>query len=486
MNRTAMTAVLLLAAMVAATRAAEAQAPPATRPNIVLITADDLGIGELGCYGGDLPTPHLDALAASGVRFTSGYVTAPLCAPSRAALFTGRYQTRCGYEFNPVGAQNADPAIGLPLTERTIADRLRDVGYATGLVGKWHLGGTAKFHPLRRGFDEFFGFLHEGHYYAPPPYDGHLTWLRRKTLPDGSQGRWLSPDGRIVWSTDLKQFEPAYDADNPIVRGSQPVDERANLTEAFTREAEAFITRRKAQPFFLCLTYNAPHSPLQAADAYLTKFAHIPDLQRRIFAAMVAQLDDGIGRVLARIRSEGLEDRTLVIFLSDNGGPTRELTSSNRPYRGEKGRLYEGGIRVPMLLKWPSQVPASVEPRMMSSIDLAATMLAAGGASLSTTADGVDLAPFLTTPDSRPIRERHYWRLGEQAALREGDWKLVREKRAEPWQLYDLAADPGETRNRAADEPARVKQLEAAWQKLDAEMAEPVWSPTPGKRRPGS
>ena len=184
------TGILLNLTPPAALHAADA---PHQKPNILFIVADDLGYGELGCYGGkDIPTPHLDKLAAGGVRFTSGYITAPMCAASRAALVTGRYQTHFGFEFNPVGAKNSEPGIGLPLGEKTIADRLRDAGYATALVGKWHLGGTAPFHPQRRGFDEFFGFLHEGHYFVPPPWQGVTTWLRRKTLPDGSQGRWTS------------------------------------------------------------------------------------------------------------------------------------------------------------------------------------------------------------------------------------------------------------------------------------------------------
>ena len=299
-------------------------ATPTGRPNIVYIVADDLGYGELGCYGGrDIPTPHLDALAAGGVRFTNGYVTAPFCAASRAALLTGRYQTRFGFEFNPIGAHNAAPGIGLPIAEKTVADRLRETGYATALVGKWHLGGTAEFHPQRRGFDEFFGFLHEGHTYVPPPWAGVTTWLRRRALPDAGQGRWTSPDGRIVWSTHLNTNEPDYDADNPILRSSQPVDERANLTDAFTREACDFIGRHRAQPFFLYLAYNTVHSPMQGADGYMKKFAHLEDIQRRIFAAMLAQLDDSVGQLLTQLRECGVEENTLVVFLSDNGGPTK-------------------------------------------------------------------------------------------------------------------------------------------------------------------
>ena len=260
----------------------------------------------------------------------------------------GRYQTRFGFEFNPIGAQNAALGVGLPAAEKTIAERLRDAGYATALVGKWHLGGTAPFHPQRRGFDEFFGFLHEGHYYVPPPWQGVTTFLRRKALPDSSAGgRWTSPDGRIIWSTHMGGNEPEYDADNPLLRGSQPVNEKDNLTDAFTREACDFISRHRSQPFFLDLAYNAVHSPMQGSDAYLAKFAHIPDIHRRIFAAMLAQMDDGLGRVLAALRENGVEENTLVLFLSDNGGPTRELTSSNAPLRGEKGELSKAASACP-------------------------------------------------------------------------------------------------------------------------------------------
>jgi arylsulfatase A-like enzyme len=458
----------------------------AARPNILIIVADDLGHGELGCYGGkDVPTPHIDSLARNGVRFTSGYVTAPFCAASRAALLTGRYQTRFGFEFNPIGAQNNDPAIGLPASERTIADALRESGYATALVGKWHLGGTAKFHPQRRGFDEFFGFLHEGHYYVPPPWAGHVTWLRRKALPDGGQGRWTSPDGRIVWTTHMGHFEPDYDADNPLLRGSQPVEEAANLTDAFTREAESFITRHREQPFFLCLAYSTPHSPLQGADVYMKRFAHIEDIHRRIFAAMLAQLDDGVGRVLERLRSEGLEERTLVVFLSDNGGATRELTSSNAPFRGEKGQLLEGGIRVPFLAQWRGRLPAGrEEARMISSLDLFPTALAAAGAKSSAESDGVNLLPHLAAPSDAPIRAQHYWRLGSQAALREGEWKIHRGRTDKSWQLYHLAVDPGETRDLAPEQPARLAALEAAWKKLDAEMSAPLWGGPSTSQKP--
>jgi arylsulfatase B len=457
----------------------------ADRPNIIFVIADDLGYGELGCFGGkDIPTPHIDSLARGGVRFTNAYVTAPFCAASRAALLTGRYQTRFGFEFNPIGAANADPNIGLPLDQVTLADVLRDAGYATGLVGKWHLGGAPRFHPQRRGFDEFFGFLHEGHYYVPPPWTGHTTWLRRRTLPDGTQGRWTSPDGRVVWSTHLNNFEPDYDADNPILRNSQPVDEKGNLTDAFTREAEDFITRHKSQPFFLYLAYNAVHSPLQGADAYMKKFASIADVQRRLFASLLGQLDDSVGRVLARVRAEGLEERTLIVFISDNGGPTRELTSSNRPLRGEKGQLFEGGIRIPLILQWKGRVPAGrEESRMVSSLELFPTVATSAGAKTPKSLDGVDMLPRLVSGDTAPIRAQHYWRVTPQAALRSGDWKIVRARGPQAgWQLFNLADDIGEERDLAAAQPAKLAELEKAWRALDAEMIEAAWQPGGGRR----
>ncbi len=451
----------------------------APRPNVVLIIADDLGYGEPGCQGGrEVPTPNIDRIAGEGVRFTQGYVTASVCAPSRAGLLTGRYQTRFGFEGNAIGATNADPKVGLPTDQRTIAQRLRDTGYATALVGKWHLGGTAGFHPLRRGFDEFFGFLHEGHYYAPPVSARLTTWLRRTALPDGGGGRWSSPDGRVIWTTHMGNKEPDYDADNPILRGSQPENEVAHLTDAFTREACDFIQRHSTQPFFITLAYNAVHSPMQAPDRYLEKFSHLPDIHRRLFAAMLAQLDEGVGTVLAQLHAHGLEENTLVVFLSDNGGATRELTSGNGPLRGEKGSLFEGGIRVPFLARWPRSLPAGqVFESPVSSLDIAATALAAAGISLASgELDGVDLVQSVKvrSPEPRVL----FWRMGQRFAVRAGDWKLVRDggpRQSGAWQLFNLAEDAGEKTDLAAREPARVEALVKTWENWNANQRPPLW-----------
>jgi arylsulfatase B len=444
---------LILGTLPARGLAADADRPP----NIVLIVADDLGYAELGCQGGtDIRTPHIDSIARRGVRCTSGYVTAPVCCPSRAGLLSGRYQQRFGHELNAIGLQNRQPGVGLPLSEVTIASRLKVAGYATGIVGKWHLGGTERYHPQRRGFDAFFGFLHEGHFYAD------------------------DRSGKIV--SHLRPKEPPYDEENPILRGTQPVDNPGYLTETLTREALAFIDRNRDRPFFLYLPYNAVHSPMQATEADLARFPEIEDPKRRIFAAMLASLDDGVGAVLGKLREAGLEGDTLIVFLSDNGGPTAELTSSNAPLRGGKGQLYEGGIRVPFLFQWKGHLPAGqVYDPPVIALDILPTALAAAGAGPPAEArlDGVDLLPYLRGQEDPPPHERLFWRYGGKAAVREGRWKLVREGSRSPWELHDLRADLGESNDLAAQEPGVVERLVAAWERWDLPMIAPLWGKGP-------
>lgn len=456
-------------------------------PNIVLLIADDLGYGELGIQGRtkDIPTPHIDSIGHDGVRFTNGYVTAPFCAASRAGLMTGRYQTRFGFEFNPIGPRNEEPDAGLPPSQLTLADILRDQkGYATALIGKWHLGGTARYNPIRRGFDEFFGFLHEGHYFVPSPYERTTTWLRRKTLPGGGEGRWTSADGKTILTTHMGGNEPDYDADNPIYRNGQPVEETEYLTDALTREATAFIDHHAERPFFLCLAYNAVHSPLQGSDAYMEKFSSIEDIQRRIFAAMLANLDDSVGAVLSSLEKNQLANDTLIFFLSDNGGPTRELTSSNLPLRGEKGQLYEGGIRVPFLVRWSGKIPAGqVSDTPITSLDIFKTAITLTDTAppKAQTLDGTDLLPHLTKPQPIPDRPL-FWRVGNRTALRLGDWKIVQQPErgkgrnaTAEWQLFHLATDISETKNLANQNPDKLNELVTQWEKINAEMIDPVF-----------
>ncbi len=477
---------LLLSALglsfVALPPAGQGAEPSKGLPNILLIFVDDLGYGELGCQGNaEIPTPHIDSLASSGVRCTSGYVTASYCSPSRAGLLTGRYQTRFGHELNPVGKHNLDPRAGLPLSEITLADRLREAGYATGLVGKWHLGGTDEFHPQRRGFDEFFGFLHEGHFFVPPPYRGVTSFLRIKSLPPQFGARKV--EGDTIWSTHLPSDEPPYDADNPILRGREPVEEAAYLTDALTREAVSFIDRHQSQPFFLYLAYNAVHSPMQGAKKYTDRFAHIEDIHRRVFAAMLANLDDGIGAVLAKLRAEGLAERTLIFFISDNGGPTAELTSSNRPLRGGKGDLYEGGIRTPFIVRWKGKLPAGrVCSQPVIATDVFATACAAAGVTLpqDRTMDSVNLFPHLSGENQASPHEALFWRMDQKAALRAGDWKIVQPTRGAShvnWQLYNLANDISETTDLAERDSDMLAKLVSRWQQINREMVEPLWRP---------
>ena len=298
----ASTLVLLIATSASA-------AGDARKPNVLLIVGDDMGYADVGVHGSkEIPTPHIDSIARAGVHCKSGYVTGPYCSPTRAALLTGRYQQRFGHEFNPGPPAVANAPVGLPLSQTTMAQRLKSAGYATGLVGKWHLGNAEQFHPLNRGFDEFFGFLGGAHAYTP-------------AAPGAVPRRGQAGRPGVVG--------------NPILRGREPVTEQAYLTDALAREATAFVDRHKDRPFFLYLAFNAVHTPLQAPPKYLERFAGITDARRRTYAAMMSAMDDAVGAVLARVRDAGIEEHTLVFFISDNGGPPANA-SDNRPLRGHK------------------------------------------------------------------------------------------------------------------------------------------------------
>lgn len=305
--------------------------------------------------------------------------------------------------------------------------------------------------------------------------------LRRKTLPGGLTGRWIGDKG-LIYSDHMGRNEPDYDADNPITRGGQPVVETEYLTDALTREAVDFIDRHDDKPFFLYLAYNAVHSPLQGADAYMEKFSHVEDIQRRIFAAMLANLDDSVGAVMEQLRKSGLEENTIVFFLSDNGGPTRELTSSNLPLRGSKGTLFEGGVRIPFMMQWKGTIPpAQVYKKPVSSFDIYATAAAnSEGVTAPKQIEGVDLIPFVTGKDTGTPHETLFWRQGGKAALRHGDWKLVRMGgRKVPgkaqWELYDLSKDLSEETNLAKSNPERLTELVEMWEKMNGEMSEPLF-----------
>ncbi len=447
------------------------------RPNLVCVIADDLGYGETGMMGNrEIPTPNIDRLATDGIRCTSGYVTASYCSPSRAGIFTGRYQSRFGYDMNPTGKRNLFPQAGLPESETTFVQRLADAGYQTGLVGKWHLGGVPAKHPTRRGFQSFFGFLHEGHFYVPgPPYRDVVTMIRDTSLPAGERVR----EGNLIRGNYAPMNEPDYDGDNPLMRGEEVIVEPDYLTDAITDEAVAFIEQHVADPFCLVVSYNAVHSPMQARQDDLETVRRIKDVQRQIFAGMLIALDRGVGRIRSKLADNGLTRRTMVVLVSDNGGPTQELTSSNAPLRGGKGSLYEGGVRVPMVWSYPAGLPAGkVNQQTVLSLDIAATALDLAGIPADEKSDGHSVLPWLGDPLGESPHETVYWRMpGGKMALRSGNWKIVRPGGKEAIELYHLAGDVGETRNLVSEHPEKMKELINQWNAIDDEMADPIQLP---------
>jgi arylsulfatase A-like enzyme len=455
--------VCLLSAVLASVASSAATAQPlggASRPpNLIVIFADDLGYGDICAYGcANGRTPHIDALAASGVRFTQGYVTAPVCSPSRAGLMTGRHQQRFGHEFNPGGGgRDQEQALGTPVTERLFPQYLKERGYATGMVGKWHLGALPQFLPLARGFDEFFGFSQAAHLYLDPSTPG-VHFIDRGGRSRGQPLR--------------------VDPQNPILRGDQPVEETAYLTEAFTREAVSFIERHRAEPFFLYVAYNAPHTPLQVTDKYYDRFPEIADEGHRIYAAMVSALDDGVGEIVAAIERAGLGSNTVVVFSSDNGCATYTEACSNGKLLGGKLTFFEGGVRVPFLASWPGTIArGQVIDAPVSTLDLLPTALAIAGAAppADVELDGRSLLPLLRHEPGAAGHDRLVWRNGKSWAVREGTWKLVHYD-GEPPFLFDLSKDPTESENVASSTADRVTELERLYRAWETGMVAPLWT----------
>jgi len=445
---------LIFVATVMAAGVAQTAAP---RPNVLVILADDLGYQDLGCQGSpDIRTPHIDSLATGGVRCTSGYVSSCMCSPSRAGLLTGRSQSRFGHEINWEG-EDPTGRKGLPLDQRTIADRLKAAGYRTGMVGKWHLGDAPQFHPLKRGFDEAFGFVGGGHAYF---CDEYRTPAGGKPVP-----------GYMML----------------LERDGKPERTGGYLTDLLGREAAAFIHRNRAAPWFLYAAFNAPHTPLQATSNLLERVRHIPEGDRRTYAAMVTGLDDAVGVILGQLRADGLEESTLVVFLSDNGGPLERNGSRNVPLSGEKGGMLEGGIRVPFLVRWKGRLPAgSTYDRPVSSLDLAPTALAMAGVAPEADGkpDGVDLVPFLAGERRGDPHDALFWRMKARSiwAVRRGDDKLVMQperKGKHPGgpapRLIDLKADLAETTDLAPAQPERARAMQAAYDAWAATLPEPLW-----------
>jgi arylsulfatase A-like enzyme len=417
-------------------------ATAAERPNILIIVSDDQGYADVGFHGSkQAVTPHLDALAKSGVRCTSGYVTYPVCSPSRAGLLTGRHQSRFGHEHNPV-YDPLDEKEGLPLTEKLLPQFLKDAGYRTGWMGKWHLGSSPAHVPWARGFDETFGFIGGGHRYTGWQING-----RQYTLP--------------------------------LIRAGTNIDEvPAHLTTSLGDEAAGFIKRNQEKPWMLYVAFNAPHTPHEPSAERLEKFAHVQNPQRRRYLAQISLMDDAIGAITAALNETSQRQRTLVFFFSDNGGHTPS-GSDNNPLRGIKGTLYEGGVRVPFLVSWPAKLPTGATfGHTVSTLDIFTTALAVAGAPMPKDKkyDGVNIIPHLAAEVKTPPHERLFWRIhGKQSfAVRDGNWKLIRTGEQSP-ELYDLATDLGEKTNVAEANSEVTKRLVAALEDWKKELVAPVF-----------
>ncbi len=425
----------------------------AQKPNIIIILADDLGYADVGFNGcKDIPTPNIDRIASNGVKFTNGYVTYSVCGPSRAGLLTGRYPQRFGYERNPQYRPN-DPNMGLPKSESTLAETLKQVGYTSGIVGKWHQGVDISNHPLNRGFDDFFGHLGGGHQYFPE----NLT-IKDSYAVDNNEG------------TSYKTW---------IMRNHEPIQTKKYLTDEFSDEAVQFVEKNQKQPFFLYLAYNAPHSPLQATQEYLDRFPNITDIKRKTYAAMVSAVDDGVGRLLDKLESLNLDKNTLVYFLSDNGGPEKDNSSDNGVLREGKSSIYEGGYRVPFAMQWKGTVKPLVYDNPISSLDIFATIAALSKSPVNKDKplDGVNLMPFITGKDKSLPHETIYLRKFDEKSysIRYKDLKLVLKKDGVP-QLYNLKKDIGEQKNIANQFPNEVKKLEDIRKEWDSQLIEPIFA----------
>jgi len=449
----------LLKTLVGGVAASMVQAQ-AKKPNFIIFLADDLGYGDVGCFGSkDVPTPHIDSIARNGVKCTSAYVSAAVCSPSRAALMTGRYQQRFGFEFNTgPAARDMKMRLGLPLTEKTLPQYLKTAGYTTAMVGKWHLGGNEEFQPPRRGFDEFFGFHH-----------GANAFITQGTV-----------DGKFVETEDASGAlsKPPAKRNQPVFRGMTAVTEDTYLTDAFAREAVAFLDRHHDKPFLLYMPFNAVHTPLQATAKYVDRVASIQDERHRMLAAMTVAMDDAIGAVMAKVQQYGLERDTLVFFFSDNGCPTYTRAGTNGPLSGSKITYFEGGIRVPFAVQWPGRLKAGqVYAQPVVSRDVLPTILAAAGVSMPADLDGVDILPYLDGRKKGSAHEWLFWRAGRNMAVRHGDWKLLVLHGGEIVHLYNLAKDIGERNDVGAQNAAVVKRMRAELDKWSASMMKPRWEP---------
>ena len=467
-------------------------AATARPPNVVLIVADDLGKHDTSLYGaGALDTPQMQRLADAGVRFTEGTITSPVCSPSRAALMTGRYPQRFGFEllvhdgsptnrleyyaakwlfssqhWQATEALRVPPPAdvlrqGLPPSELTLAELLRKHGYATAIFGKWHLGNGPQSIPEQRGFQYQYGFYDAFSLYKDPGDDDVVN----------ARGQYF---------IDQYQWWKGRDGNTAIRRNGIEVDETAYLTDRIADEAIAWIEANRAHPFFAYVPFNAPHAPLQADRRHYERFAHVADPAQRVYLAMISSLDEAIGRILDVLDQHALSNDTLVIFLSDNGGAAYTGVTDNGPLKGGKLTNFEGGLNVPFVVRWPQRLAAAqtyTEP--VSSLDLFATIVGAGGVALPDDRpyDGIDLVPYLRGEKAGTPHAALFWRAEGHRAIRAGRYKLISDKRTGARALYDLVVDKGETRNLIDEQAELADELEKSLERWESELVDPAWPP---------
>lgn len=402
------------------------------RPNIVLLFADDAGYADFGFQGSPhFKTPHLDRLAESGVLLSQFYVTGATCGPSRAGLLTGKYQQRFGFEENNVPGVMSQSSkllgedMGLPLHLRTMGNYLQQLGYRTAVFGKWHMGVADRYHPLKRGFHEFYGFrggARSYFAYGKPQQIQRANWLER-----GFEG---------------------YE------------EHKGYLTSVLSDEACVFIERNKDRPFFAYVSFNAVHAPMHTDPQDKDVFAELTGTRRKA-AQMMLSLDRACGQIITKVHELGLAESTLIVFANDNGGPMDRNGSSNYPFSGVKATQLEGGIRVPGIVAWPGKLAAGSEyDKPLSTLDLVPTFIKAGGGDPACIAglDGVDMIPYLLGDNQERPHQTLYWKMETRAAIRDGDWKMLRFP-DRPAELYHLTADPAEQNNLAVQHPDRVKMF---------------------------
>ena len=451
-------------------------------PNVVLIVVDDLGFNDITFYGGGIgngsvPTPHIDSIAAQGIHFTIAYAGNATCAPSRAALLTGRYPTRVGFEFTPTTPsflrlisgdgfkeENAEnypepSSLGLPSSEQTLPEALKEKDYHSIALGKWHLGASEGMLPNDQGFDEFLGFLGGG---------GMFMEEDDPAVVNSKQD--FDPIDRFLWA-NLRYGVQFNEGDT--------FKPDSHTTDYLSREAVKAIEANRDRPFFMYLAYNAPHTPLQSEKRDYDALSHIEDHTERTYAGMIRGLDRGIGQVLASLEENGLSDNTIVIFTSDNGGADYVgLPDLNKPYRGWKMTFFEGGIRTPFFIKWPEKIAAgSKYDSPVAHIDIFSTVLAAAGIEPpeDRVIDGRDILAVAQDPEQPALDRPLFWRTGGYKVVQEDGWKLqLMEQNGKTW-LFNLNEDPTEQHNLSTSHPEKFNQLREVLYSLDSEMVEPLW-----------